>query len=181
MAEKVKKRSGKREKFSKHKLLHSIHHAMHMAGISDIALEERIAGDVINRLKKKKVVDTEDIRKTACYALRKDKYHRVCDYYGLVWLHAKPVNIKGVIKRDGRKEKFSPEKLFKSVQKTFKLAGMKDGLKLQKVMQDILSIIGKKYKGGYVSAENMKEIAEYVLVRRKLYGAAKRYIQYRYM
>ena len=55
-------------------------------------------------LKKKKVVDTEDIRKTVCYALRKDKYHRVCDYYGLVWLHAKPVNIKGVIKRDGRKD-----------------------------------------------------------------------------
>lgn len=181
MAEKVKKRSGKREKFSRHKLLHSIHHAMHMAGISDIALEERIAGDVMNRLKKKKLVDTEDIRKTVCYALRKDNHHRVCDYYELVWLHAKPVRIKGVIKRDGRKEKFSPEKLFKSVQKTFKLAGTQDGLKLQKAMQDILSIIGKKYKNEYVSAENMKEIVGYVLVKRKLYGVARRYIQYRYM
>ncbi len=181
MIERVRKRNGKVEKFNKHKLLHSIHHAMHMTGISDAALEEKVAKDVIIRLKKKKVVDTEDIRKTVCFALRKDKHHKVCNYYELVWLHVKPVKIKGVIKRDGRKEKFSPEKLFKSVQKTFKLAGMQDGLKLQKAMQDILAIIGKKYKGEYVSTENIKGIVEYVLVKRKLYDVAKRYIQYRYM
>ncbi len=181
MAEKVKKRNGKREKFNKHKLLHSIHHAMHMAGISNATFEEKIASDVINRLKKKKVVDTEDIRKTVCYALRKDKHHKVCDYYELVWLHAKPVKIKGVIKRDGRNEKFSPEKLFKSVQKSFKQAGIQDGKALQKVMQDVLSALGKKYTNKHVPIENIKETVEFYLVRRRFPEVAKRYMLYRYM
>ena len=183
MIEKVKKRNRRKEKFSRHKLLSSIHHAMHFAGIRSRKLEEKIAEDVIKRLSagKRKTADTEDIRKAVCASLNKNRMHKVCDFYSLVWLHAKPTRIRSVIKRDGRKEKFSAMKLFKSVQKSCKHAGAKDGKLLQKIMQDVLKILAKRYKGKDVPVEAIKETAEYVMVKHKLPKVAKRYILYRYM
>lgn len=180
MIEKVKKRSGRTEKFSRHKLLKSVHAALHWARKGNAALEEKITAAVTKKLKKK-TADTEDIRKAVCSVLKKNRHHEVCDFYSLVWLHEKPAGIKAVIKRDGTREKFSPEKLFRSVQKGFKQSGARDGQVLQKVMHDILRILERRYRGKDVHAENIKEAVEFVLMKRRLSRVAKHYILYRYM
>ena len=179
--EKVKKRSGKTEKFSRHKLLKSIHMSMHRIGIDDKHLEEKITDGVIKHLKHRRVADAENIRSAVCFVLRKNKHHNVCDFYSLVWLHAKPVKIRNVIKRSGRKEKFSPEKLFKSIQKSFKSSHIHDGLLLESVTREIIYKLGKRYKGKEVETEDIRNFAEYVLKKRKLGNVAKHYIMHRYM
>jgi len=181
MIERVKKRNGRIEKFSRQKILRSIRISLHMMGKESLKLEEKITDDVINRLKTKKSVDTEDIRKSVCSALRKNKHHDVCDFYSLVWLHAKPVKIRYVIKRHGGKEKFSPEKLFKSVQKSFNHAHVKDGKRLQDTVNHIFLLLNKKYSNKDIETTEIKDIVEYVLVKRKLDNVAKHYIMYRYM
>ena len=181
MIQKVIKRNGKIEKFSRRKLLKSIHISMHRIGIDDKKLEEKITDGMIKHLQRKRIVDTEDIRSAVCFVLRKNKHHNVCDFYSLVWLHAKPVKIKNVIKRSGRKEKFSPEKLFKSVQKSFKSAHIHDGLLLESVTREIIYKIGKRYRSKEVETEDIRNFAEYVLIKRKLGNVAKHYIMHRYM
>ena len=178
---KVKKRSGKVEKFSKKKLLKSIHISMHRIGIDDKRLEEKITDGVIKKLGKKRIIDTENIRSAVCSVLRKNKHHNVCDFYSLVWLHAKPVKIRNVIKRSGRKEKFSPEKLFKSIQKSFKSSHIHDGLLLESVTREIIYKLGRRYKGKEVPTEDIRNFTEYVLIKRKLNNVAKHYIMHRYM
>ncbi len=181
MVEKVKKRNGRIQKFDTKRLLKSIHVSLHKTGLDNVKLEERIADGVVKHIGHRKVADTEDIRSAVCYVLKKNKHHEACDFYSLVWLHAKPVKVKYVMKRHGRKEKFSPEKLFKSVQKSFNAAGVKDGKALQDSMQEILRILGKRYKGKYATSDEIKDIVEYALVKRNLNSAAKNYIMYRYM
>ncbi len=178
---KVKKHSGKVEEFSRHKLLRSIHISMHRIGISDKRLEEKITDGVIKDLKRKKTVDTEHIRSAVCTVLRRNKHHEVCDFYALVWLHAKPVKIRSIIKRSGRKEKFSPEKLFKSVQKAFKQAHTHDGLLLESVTREIIYKLGRRYKNKDANATDIRDFVEYVLIKRKLGNVAKHYIMHRYM
>src|SRR3989338_8905858 len=142
--EQVRKRSGRVEKFSRRKLLESLHAALHWAGISDMELEEKLTADVVYQLKRK-TVSREDIRSAVCASLKKEKHHQACDFYSLVWLHAKPVKIRSVIKRHGSRERFSPEKLFKSVQKAFKHSRMNDGKLLELVVRDALAMLGRKY------------------------------------
>ncbi len=181
MIEKVKKRTGKVEKFSRNKLLRSIHMSMHRVGIDDRHLEEKIADGVIKHLKHRRIADTENVRSAVCSVLKQNRHHEVCDFYSLIWLHAKPVKIKNVIKRNGRREKFSPEKLFKSVQKSFKSAHVHDGLILESVTREIIYRLGKRYKSKDVAVEDIRDFVEYILIKRKLGNAAKHYIMHRYM
>lgn len=179
--EKVRKRKGKIEKFRKHKLWKSIHLSMRRTGVDNKQLEEKVTDDVVKHLKRKKTATSEDIRNAVCVVLKKNKHHEVCDFYSLVWLHAKPVKIKGVIKRSGRKEKFSPEKLFKSVQKSFSNAHVHDGRKLENVTCDILVRLNSRYKGKDVSVEDIRDFIELSLMKHKLDNVAKHYILHRYM
>ena len=176
MAERVKKRDGSVEKFDRKKLLKSIHVSMQRK--NNPHLEEKITNDVMKQLKKK-TVSVENIRSAVCVVLRKNKHHEVCDFYSMVWLHAKPVKIRYVIKRNGKKEKFSPEKLFKSVQKSFKSAHEEGGL--EAVMKEVLERLNKHHKGKDVESSEIKDMVEYVLVKRKLLNVSKHYIVYRYM
>ncbi len=176
---KIKKRNGTVEKFSRHKLLQSLHNSMRHANIHNSHLENEITDEVIRSLKRK-TVTSEDIRKAMCSALKRNNHHEICDYYSLVWLHAKPTKIRNVIKRNGQREKFSPEKLFKSVQKTFKNSHVRDDRKLELVAREILNALGKKYKNKNITTNEIMDIADYVLVKRKLNSIAKHYVMYRY-
>lgn len=181
MIQKVIKRNGRVEKFSRRKLLKSIHISMHRIGIDDKHLEEKITDGIVHHLRRKKIVDTEGIRSAVCTVLKRKKHHEVCDFYSLVWLHTKPVKIKNVIKRDGRKQKFSPEKLFKSIQKAFAHEHIHDGLLLESVTREAIYKLGKRYKSKDVTTQEVRDFVEYVLLRRKLTKVAKQYIIHRYM
>ena len=182
MIEKVKKRNGKVEKFSHQKLINSIDLAMHISGRQNKDLSHKVAHDTTKILegKRKQTVTSEDIRKSVCTALKKDKHHDVCEFFSLVWLHSKPTKIRHVVKRDGRKERFSSEKLFKSVQKSFRHSGINDQRELLKTTQQILETLRRQYANKEVHSENIKLATEYVLTKRAP-KAARHYVLYRYV
>jgi transcriptional regulator NrdR family protein len=181
MIERIKKRNGKVEKFSRHKLLRSVQISLQSAGTDYAKIEEKIADTAIAKLGRKRTVDTEDIRDAVCYALKRHNRHEACDFYSLVWLHAKPVKIKYVLKRHGRKEKFSIEKLFRSVKKAFAGAHVKDGRVLQFVMKDVINLLNKQPTNKVMQTAEIRDLVEYVLVKRGLDNVARHYIMYRYM
>lgn len=89
------------------------------------------------------------------------------------------LKIKYVVKRSGRREKFSAGKLFISVQKAFRNAYVHDNRKLESVMQDVLRQLSRRKKRD-IRSDEIKDITEYVLLRKKLNKVAKHYIIYRY-
>lgn len=178
---KIKHRDGKIESFSKQKLRKSIRLSFDRMGIKDSRAEEKITSDAVRHLPRKGVLDTEDVRNAVCRALKDTKHHNICDFYSLVWLHFRPVTIRYVIKLNGRREKFSVEKLLKSVQKSFAEAYMRNSRLLELVMRDVLEIIDKRHKNKNIDSAEIKAIVDYVLVKRKLPEVAKHYIVHRYM
>ncbi len=89
-------------------------------------------------------------------------------------------SIKGVIKKNGRKEKFSTDKLLKSLQKSFSSAHSKDGAILEKVANEIVSTLNRKYSNKFVHTDEIKAVTEQVLIRRKLSSVAKHYKLHKY-
>ena len=88
--------------------------------------------------------------------------------------------IKGVIKKTGRKEKFSHEKLFKSLQKSFNSAHAKDGVVLEKVVKETMSALNNKYSNKFVHTDEIKAVIERILVKKKLNSVAKHYKLHKY-
>lgn len=88
--------------------------------------------------------------------------------------------IKGVIKRSGKQEKFSSQKLFKSIQKSFISAHSKNGIMLENASKEIISKLNKKYSNKLVHTHEIKAVAYNVLVKKKLNTEAKHYRLHRY-
>lgn len=175
----VRKKDGRLQKFDRRKLLGSLVHSMHMTGFRKTELAPKITDDAIRGLKKS-VASSVDISNAVCSSLKKNRHHDLCDAYSLVWLHAKPSKIRYVIKKHGGREKFSPEKLFKSVQKAFKNSYSEELRMLQTVVNEILALLNKKHAGKSVSHEEIHDIVEYVLIKKKLAKIAQHYIMYKY-
>lgn len=180
--QKVVKRTGRVEKFSLHKLEHSISLAMKQANAKGNSRE--IAYHVVTELQKKQrknAIDVDKIKNVTCSVLRKNGLHKACDYYMFVWLHSKPAKTKKVIKRDGRIVQFHPVRIFKSIQKSMKQAHVKNLLLAGKMTNEVIKIIDRKYKGKPVPVEFIRDTIEHILRKNKLHQAAKAYILYRYM
>lgn len=86
-----------------------------------------------------------------------------------------------VMKRDGTVEKFSSQKIFKSISKSLKETGYKNKKLAAKLTKHAVSLLTKRYKGEVVPVESIKETVEFVLVKNKLPQVAKRYALYRYV
>ena len=179
---KIKKKDGTVEKFQFKKLNESISRACEQAKFK-LCPPEALAKDVLKDLEKKnkRQIDVEDVRSAVCSVLKKNKMHNVCDTYLFVWLHSRKPKIKRVEKRDGSFQEFSPEKVFKSIQKSLRQSHIEDGNQAEKLTKEALSILDKKFSGKVVPVRDIKEVIEFVLVKNKLPGVAKKYILYRYM
>jgi transcriptional regulator NrdR family protein len=182
-AMKVRKRDGRTESFSFRKLHASIHQAFRRAGAADHDRASAISHEVRDSLlhKKKKVVAVDEIERTVESVLRRHKLRSVLEAYKLVFLHLHKMKIKTVRKRDGRRQDFDPEKVFKSVCKSFRQAGEPADKRCDKLTQQAVALLEKRYAGKVVPVEEIKETIEFVLVRSKLPKVARAYILYRYM
>ena len=93
----------------------------------------------------------------------------------------KNIKIKYVLKRNGRKERFSSEKLFKSIQKSMKDTDGYDSKMCRKITVEIIRHLEKKYKGKVIDTFRIREAATYYLTKKKLKGIARFYILHRYL
>lgn len=175
----VTKRSGRKERFSKEKLVASLQHALRKSRRRVDA--DALADHISRALGKKAVADVQDIRIATCRILRKRGMHAVCDAYSLAWLRTKPAGIRAVSKRSGRRERFYPEKIYKSVHKILRHTHVRDGAQAERIARDVLAVLRKQYHGRVVPTAAIKDAVAAALARRKLHKAARHYVLYRYL
>ncbi len=89
--------------------------------------------------------------------------------------------ISKVQKRNGSIQKFMPEKLFRSINKSLAHSGIENKKLSRKIMQEAINILEKKYKGKTIPVEVIKQTAGKVLVKNKLPEAARFYLLHRYL
>ncbi len=182
--EKVIKRDETIQNFKIKKLTTSIWRALRHSGINDDGtLADSISKEVVFDLTKKKklAVSVNEIENSVLKALKKRKLEKTREAYFFEWLHLRQYKINRVEKRDGTIEKFSAEKLFKSINKALIHSGLDNPKISKKIMQDTLNLLEKRYKGKILPVENIKSTVEYVLVRHKLPESARFYMLHRYM
>ncbi len=85
-----------------------------------------------------------------------------------------------VIKRDGRKEEFNPEKIKRAIYSALLVCRKGDEKLAEKLCKEVIKAIEKKYsKKCEISVEEIQDIVESTLVNNRLYEVAKAYITYR--
>lgn len=171
------------ERFDKEKLKKSIAKTLHHIGKHEEPRAAAITGEACFELGKsrKMVINVEDIRRVVMRVFKKRKMTQAARYYDFVFLHINGLKVKRVLKRDGRRERFFPFKIFKAIRKSLSQAGIEDGGKCEMLTKEVVSLINKKYANKVVPVENIKEDIEYILVKHKLPKVAKAYMLYRYM
>ncbi len=179
----VKKSDRLIERFDKEKLKKSIAKTLHHLGKHEETRVTAVTYEVCFELSKsrKRLISVEDIRRTVTRVFKKRKMTQAARYYDLVFLHMRGLKVKRALKRDGRRERFSPFKIFKAIRKSLSQAGIEDGKKCEMLTKEVVSLIDKKYASKIVPVENIKEDIEYVFVKHKLPKVARLYLLYRYM
>lgn len=180
----VRKRDGRLEKFSEKKLLHSIGRAFKIADVPDHERAAAIYYEVIHKLAErgeKQVMTVDEIERAVKAVLHKHDLPKVVHGYELVFLRLKPTKIEKVRKRDGRIVDFDPERIFKSICKSFKQTRRTIDKRCESLTGEVIELLDKRYAGQTAPVEAIKETIEFVLVKNKLPDVAKAYSLHRYM
>ncbi|MBI4017518.1 MAG: hypothetical protein HY366_01075 [Candidatus Aenigmarchaeota archaeon] len=179
----VRKKSGHVVRFSRKKLAGSIKRTLGHVNVEDKHLTDRITRDICAELCRISPVtaDADKIRGAVIRILKKNKIPGAAECYDCVFLHIKGLKVKTVIKRSGKREEFEPYKIFKSMRKSFRDAGIEDGKTCERLTKEVVRLIDRKYPGKPVPVEVIKEYTEYVLVKNKMPQVARHYILHRYM
>jgi len=90
------------------------------------------------------------------------------------------VGVTHVIKRDGRREPFDPERIRNAIRRAMLSVGKYDPAMLDRVVDFVLEVIREKFAGrGAPHVEEIQDIVEFALVKFDQYEVAKAYILYR--
>lgn len=180
----VKKNTGFKQKFDIDKLKGSIAAALKDAGIFDSGFALKIAQDVVHRLEKKdkELVGVEEIRQTAMQSIKDLGLSKVLETYEVVSLRLPHLKINQVQKRIGETEAYHPLKIFKSVKKSFRDAGING---VSKIAEDLTKEITKKledlYAGRPIPSGEIKRVTAEVLKNRGYEKVERFYLMHRYM
>jgi len=87
--------------------------------------------------------------------------------------------IKEIIKRDGRIEKFQPEKITFAIFKAATACGGKDFSRAEQLCRQVVEIAENKYRDRIPDVEGIQDIVEKVLIENGHARTAKAYILYR--
>ncbi|MST04308.1 MAG: hypothetical protein EXS49_01950 [Candidatus Pacebacteria bacterium] len=156
----VKKNTGFKQKFDIEKLKGSIAAALKDADIFDSGFASKIAQDILHRLEKREneMVKVEDIRQCAMQSIKDLGLSRVLDTYEVISLRLPHLKINQVQKKTGETEPYHPLKIFKSIKKSFRDAGING---VSKIAEDLTKEITKKleeiYAGRPVPSEEIKK------------------------
>jgi transcriptional regulator NrdR family protein len=181
----IKKNSGRFQKFNVKKLEHSILAALRHAGIEDAgAFAKRFSHEVREYVEGSgaESIGADAVRTAVLHVIRQ---HRECasaaPAYELSSLHIKKTILTNVVKRSGRKEPFHPVKLFKSLKKSFALAGQEGGKKAEELTKEIIGILEKEYSEKPVPGEEIRRVAAQLLKEKGYTGAEKFYLLRKYL
>ena len=180
----VKKNSGHTQKFSLKKLAASIEAAQRRTDISAKNIAGQLAHETLIYLEKMKVkiIEAAQIREAVLHVMRQRKDIPLAEAYELTSLHLLPGRIGLILKRNGRRESFHPVKLFKSIAKSFRDAGIENGVQAQEITKEIAAALAKEYDSLYpIPVENIrKKTAE--LIRKKGFARVERsYVLHKYL
>jgi len=89
------------------------------------------------------------------------------------------MSIQWVRKRDGRLEKFQPEKIARAIHKAITATGEKDGELSKAVAEGVVSLVSQTYENKIPSVENVRDMVEEKLMQQGLAKTAKAFILYR--
>lgn len=89
------------------------------------------------------------------------------------------MKIRYVRKRDGRLEKFEPEKITRAIHKAIIATGEKDGERSKSLAEKVVSSLSETYDKKLPTVENVQDIVEDILMQHGLTKTAKAYILYR--
>jgi transcriptional regulator NrdR family protein len=178
----IQKQTGHIEAFDMRKLTHSLASALHHADEETHNAKE-IAREVRSYLEGhgKEIVEADAVRQAALYILKHNHEKNASKAYELVSLHIEPGTIHAVIKRNGQVEPFHPLKLFKSIKKSFRDAGLLGGKMAERITKDIIAEIEKEYKGTAVSHAELRRRAAAHLKKRGFRAAEKMYLLHKYI
>ena len=87
--------------------------------------------------------------------------------------------IKEIVKRDGRKEKFQPEKITFAIFKAATACGGKDFERAERLCKQVVEAAESKYGDKVPDVEGIQDIVEKVLIENGHAKTAKSYILYR--
>ena len=87
--------------------------------------------------------------------------------------------IKKIVKRDGRKQKFDRNKIVEAIYKAAESAGGSDHELAEKLADKVVNYINEKYEGNEPTVENIQDAVEYILIEEGHAQTAKKYILYR--
>lgn len=87
--------------------------------------------------------------------------------------------IAAVKKRDGRLEKFAPEKITWAIFKAANAVGGNDFEMAEGLCQEVVALLDKKYTGNTPDIESIQDVVEKVLIEHGHAQTAKAYILYR--
>lgn len=179
----VKKASGHMQKFSLKKLERSISASLKHAGIHKTGLSERIAHEVLEHLEGqgKKVVESDTIRQVVLHVMKQNKEHRALEAYELISLKIQESRLRMVVKRDGGKEKFHPNKLFKSIKKSFLDAGLENGLTAEEITKEAIIHLEKIYDSKSVPVEEIRKFVAHLLREKEFDKVERSYLLHKYL
>ncbi len=89
------------------------------------------------------------------------------------------MEISKVRKRDGRIVSFNKNKIKNAIYKSFLSVGKEDKEKLNRVTEQVIDKLEKKYDGNILNVEEVQDIVEEILIKNNLADVAKSYILYR--
>jgi len=181
----VKKDSGYRQRFNLKKLERAISYALRHAGTDAEGLAKRVAHETMEYLegKGKEIVDSDSIRQTVMHVLREDGEHKAADAYELSVFHTHGSKISQIIKRGGEKETFHPQKLFKSIKKSFVDAGIGEnaGKVTEQITKEIIERLLKEHQGRAIPSEAIRKLTASLLKEKGFKKVERSYLLHKYL
>ena len=179
----IQKQSAHVEAFVPKKLEQSIKAAFRHVNLTPGNLPKMIAHEAIEHLEGKGVetIDADSMRQAVMHVLRHHNEGRVAESYELTSLHMKNLALHGVLKRGGHVEPFHPLKLFKSIKKSFRDAGIEGGRLSEELTRTLISELEKSYRGVSIPSTEIKRRTAELLKRRGFGAAEKMYVLHKYL
>ncbi|MEK7555152.1 MAG: ATP cone domain-containing protein, partial [Patescibacteria group bacterium] len=114
------------------------------------------------------------------HVLREHGIVKAIQAYELVSLHIAKTSIKEVSKRGAGNESFHPQKLFKSIKKSFSGAGIPSGKLAEELTKKTIEILETKYGNSPVPSKAIKRTVARFLAERGFKQVERMYVLHKY-
>ncbi len=183
MVETIVKRDGSTKKFHPGKIVISLEkafaHARNRKKLKETAWMDEIAEKV--RKMRPKSMSSDLVRKIVVDELVARKMKDVASHYEFSFLKAEDSPLTKVIKRSGKKEKFDPKKVYKSIRKAFSMAGIHKERECERLTKTVISRLEKKFGSKLIPVESIRDETGKLLMEHGHEHAANRYMLHRFM